>query len=188
MKRTVLFALMTALLLMTGCGGGEERGRENFEEFRTTVDTAENLSFTADMKTDDGDSVFEFEVYCEKSKEKTSLEILSPEMIAGFKAHISEEGVALEYDGAVLDVGDITKSGITPLSSLPAVLRAVSSGHIESVRTEETEDESLTAVELLYDEDCVMTVWLDEGDPQQFEIAENGKTVMSCTVDEWQIQ
>ena len=58
MKRTILFALMIPLLL-TGCGA--RRDAENWKAFAETVETAERISFHAEI-TRDGRKILTLEI------------------------------------------------------------------------------------------------------------------------------
>ena len=65
---------------------------------------------------------------------------------------------ALEYDGLILDTGDLDAYGLTPMSALPLLVEALRTGHPDAF----WEEGGCDAVELLFDDHTRARVWFDE--------------------------
>ena len=178
MKRTAVFALMIALSLLTACGGGAER--EAFEKFSGKLAAAESLSFTANVTAQYDDRSCEFTLdYAQSSEQGAAVTVKAPDMIAGITARIAPGSSELEYDGRILDTGDLTPSGLTPVSSLPKLAETLKSGHVDTVWKEG----DATVAQLTPENGLTVTVWLDENmTPYHAELQNSGKVVVFCDI------
>ena len=84
MKRTILFALMIPLLL-TGCGA--RRDAENWKAFAETVETAERISFHAEITAHWEDSSASFGADVARAGSETHITLTAPETEAACKKH-----------------------------------------------------------------------------------------------------
>ena len=105
-----------------------------------------------------------------------------PEIIAGISARIAGGGTALEYDGMILDTGELDAYGLTPMSALPVLVSAMESGHLESFRKED----GLLVLELVPEEHLAVTVWFDEEmRPLKAELVSEGRLRVACAIENW---
>lgn len=65
------------------------------------------------------------------------LTLSAPETVAGLTARLTGEENLLEYDGVAVETGPLDDNGLTPVSSVPALLEAVRSGYITACALEE---------------------------------------------------
>lgn len=154
MKKCIL-PLMISLLLLCGCADNTE---ESFLKFADGLAAADKLSFSADVRAEYADKTESFRLSYSRDEYEAVIEVIKPEMIAGIKARISSDSATLEYDGAVLDIGCLTDDGLTPISALPLMERALTDGHVEMTWTEN----GLLAARLIPSDDTAVTVWLSE--------------------------
>lgn len=180
MKRVVLPVLMTALLLCAcgGSGGAERR----FDEAREALAASERISFTAEVGADLGDSRFEFTAECTRSDGETEVRITSPDIISGVTARMGELGSQLEYDGLILSVGDLTETGISPVSSVPIIIDALLGGFASEVWSEG----EYTVARIYVDDSADALIWLDaDMIPVRGEIVSGSVAVAQCSITDF---
>ena len=148
MRRGLLCVLMTGPVLLSACGAGgnvspeEELALAIRGEYLAMPGCSTQLSVTADY----GQRVYEFEMDAAVTEEETVLTLTAPDTVAGITARVTEEGGALEYDGLILDTGELGPDGLSPMSAFPALLTAAGSGFITACAQEEREGETLLRV------------------------------------------
>lgn len=126
---------MMTLVLLTGCSRGEQSTAHAAEELALNI-RAEYLTMTActaavDITADYGQRVYEYSTDMAWSKDgETRLTVTAPEKIAGITARIRDGSSFLEFDGASLETGVLSGTGLSPIEALPAVLDYIGSGYI----------------------------------------------------------
>ena len=101
MKRTILFALMIPLLL-TGCGA--RRDTENWKAFAETVETAERISFHAEITAHWEDSSASFGADVARAGGETHITLTAPETVSGITVRAKDGETAVEFDGVILSL------------------------------------------------------------------------------------
>lgn len=101
MKRTILFALMIPLLL-TGCGA--RRDAENWKAFAETVETAERISFHAEITAHWEDSSASFGADVARVGGETHITLTAPETVSGITVRAKDGETAVEFDGVILSL------------------------------------------------------------------------------------
>ena len=179
MKRAIAPALMISLLLCA-CGGGNAEQR--IEQQRDALAAAEEIGFTARVRTDLGDEVFLCALDCKATAEGLTVEVLEPEEIAGIRAHTSGGETELEYDGVILGLGG--RAG-GPLGAMPLLLRALTEGHV--IRAWEEDGRALIAAEIYADDDYALTIWFDGASlaPRCASVSEDGAEFLRCDFEEF---
>lgn len=181
MKRKISALLMITALLLCGCGENEELA---FESFRKELAGAEELCFTADVQAEYEDKTAAFKLEFSMKGDEYAVKILEPEIVAGISAHIKSGETHLEYDGVILDIGDLNDRGLCPMSALPYLADAMKDAYAEMAWTE---DELLT-VRLVPADDMSVTLWINEdNEPVNAEISYKEKTVVFIEIDNWEI-
>lgn len=134
MRRSVC-ALMMTLLMLSGCSKGGQGTGHSAEELALNIRT-EYLAMTAcsasvDITADYGQRVYEYSMDISWEKDgETKLTVTAPEDIAGITARIQNGYSYLEYDGASLETGTLSGTGLSPIEVVPAVLGYITSGYI----------------------------------------------------------
>ena len=183
MRRMFLPALMMTLLL-TGCGGAAPERR--LEELRETLVAAQEISMTADVTANLENEVFPCTLRCMATAEQTTVEVLAPETIAGVRAVVDPEALRIEYDGLSLGMGGAAAVP-SPVTALPALLRALKEGSCLRNWTEREGDKPLFVREYYVTDDCTLTLWLEDGTlrPLYAEFRQGEKTALRCEIREF---
>lgn len=132
MRRSRVICVLMITLLLTACGPvGEEHGPlEQALALRGEYLASEGCTAEMEVTADYGQRVYTYTVAVTVSDGRTTLRVAAPEEVAGFTAHLDGAQGSMEYDGAVLETGELSADGLTPLSAVPALLEAARSGFI----------------------------------------------------------
>ena len=111
------------------------------------------------------------------------MEVLSPELIKGVRARLEDGSSCLEYSGVMLETGKLDRYGLTPMSALPALVKALREGHLDACWTEDGK----TVLQLIADDCLTATVWLESGSmtPMRAELSSDGRVRVFCTITDW---
>ena len=190
MNKRLLFLPMM-LLLLTGCGGGQEN--ENGAEAQAVAIRGEYMAMTsyslqAQVNADYGQRVYDFTLSVTWDGEETTVAIREPEMLAGVTARITGEEGTLEYEDLSLETGFLDEDGLSPVSALPALMEAARSQYIDrctltdgmlEVHCANPEQKPGTGREV--------TLWFDSQTHALTagEISQDGRRVIACEVTEF---
>lgn len=179
MKKLCLCVLCLALLL-GGCGGG--RAGEGRQQFAEALSARRDLRFTAALRAEYPDRTVRFRLAYAEDAGGCSIRVLEPEEIAGVSLHLGADGAQLRFEEISLDTGPLDRYGLSPVSALPALTRALREGHLESAWSEG----DLTVWELVADDALTVQVWLD-GDlvPQRAELISEGRVGVFLEIEDW---
>lgn len=177
-KRLVLIPLFLCLLL-SACGNP---ALARYESFSQELSQRETLSFIAQLTASYPDRTARFTLRYALEDGVQRVTVLAPERISGISARLEPGKTSLEYDGLILDVGDLDDYGLSPMSALPLLVDALRHGHADAFWTEDGKD----AVELLIDDHTRAQVWFDpEGLPCYAELVSDGLVTVSCHIKNW---
>ena len=181
MKRICLSLLLVVCLLLCGCGG---RAAENkYRDFSQSLAANKNLQFTAELQAQFPEKTVEFTVDYAREDAGETVTVRKPEPIAGIRARVSEDGASLEYEGLILDLGDLDDRGFSPLSALPLLVEILSSGHLDS----HWETGDLLALKLVRDDHLSADVYFEPESmtPVRAELMSDGSVLVSCRICDW---
>lgn len=179
-KRLVLFPLLFCLLL-SACGSAV---LNRYEAFSDKLSRAEELSFTAELYAVYPNRTAQFSLRYALEDGVQRVTVLGPDSISGITARLEEGKSALEYDGLILDTGDLDEFGLTPMSALPLLTDALRRGHADAFWTEE----DLDAVELIYDDATLVRTWFDgDGLLCRAEIQCGDRVTVRCEIKNWKM-
>ena len=121
MRRSLLICVLMMTLSLSACGGGG--GGSEAEELALTI-RGEYLAMTscaaqAVVTADYGQRVYRYELSAAVNGEEALLTLTAPETVAGLTARIEEDEGWLEYDGAILETGELAPGGLTPMGAIP---------------------------------------------------------------------
>lgn len=181
MKRLCLPLLLVFCLLLSACGS--KAGESQYSAFSQSLSEMDSLSFTAALRAEYEDKTVEFTLRYDEDRELAVVTVLSPELIAGIKARIAQGGTSLEYDGMIIDTGDLDGYGLTPMSALPALVRTMRSGHLESYWTED----GRAVFQLIADDHLSAVVWFEPENmtPMRAELVSDGHVKVVCDIAGW---
>ena len=196
MRRNLLCVLMISLLL-SACGAEEGDTADDLAlKLRGEFLAAEHYSGTACITADYGQRVYRYEMEFHSNEEETTLVLTAPETVAGLEARLSwKEGSVLEYDGAVMETGPLNPDGLTPVSSIPSMLRTAREGYLDTCVLETSESGTalrLTSRNPEEDPGCgtETVLWFDPGTFQLLrgEIWQDGFCVIQCEFSTFSMQ
>ena len=102
MRKTIFSVLMIPLLLLAGCGEREARLEAVFDGLRQDMIAAEEITFTASVTADRGDTEEVYDLAVHWDGERTEMELIEPECIAGIKASVKWGETEVAYEGVLL--------------------------------------------------------------------------------------
>ena len=180
MKRILIPVLLCALLL-SACG--KNRGESEFRAFSERLTGLDSLSFTAQVRAEYEHKTARFGLSYSEDSQGGRVTVLAPELIRGVSASVKPGSSTLEYDSVVLDTGSLDSYGLSPLSSLPAMLRAMRFGHVDSV----WEEDGKTVVLLEPDDGLRCTVWFGKAGmtPLRAELITDGRVTVYVEISDW---
>ena len=185
MRQAIVLVLMISLLL-AGCSGTSgDTGK--LADFRERVGEVPTIAAVAEITADFWDSVQKYTLSYTRDERGSRIEILEPELLRGVAASIAEGGSRLEYDGLILDVGELNADRLTPVSALPAIVGSILNGHIEAAWREEDGEEAWLCFELVVTDKATQYLWLYESGliPARAELHSGGRVVIECIFTEW---
>lgn len=186
MRKAAILALTIALCLsLFACGKG---GTDSLaEEIKKEYAETENMTLIISVRADYGSRVYDYKLRCVVEDDEMDIEVVEPEGIKGLKAHVSEEGIGLEYEGTTLDTGELFGRGLSPLEAIPLMLNAWKSGYITETRSEKINKTETLAVTFDLkpagsDTELTHTVWFDKEShlPVKAELMYGGYRVIDC--------
>ncbi len=183
MKRIAAPALMITALLLSGCVKNTAI-EKSFEDERLKWGESQSLSFTADIVTELGDTVFECTLLCSREGEDIVLEVQKPESIAGIKARLNDASAQIEYDDIILAVEDSSIGEISPVSGAAKIMRALTKSPLTQIWTEKTQESELIVTELYISESEYARLWFlkENFSLIHAELVSGGRSVVKCHI------
>lgn len=139
------------------------------------------------VTADYGQRVYRYELSAAVNGEEALLTLTAPETVAGLTARIEEDEGWLEYDGAILETGELAPGGLTPMGAIPALLETARSGYLDTCVLEELgEVQALRVVSRDPEEKqgsgTETTLWFDAATHAlvRGEISQDGVCVLQC--------
>ena len=167
MKRTILFALMIPLLL-TGCGA--RRDAENWKAFAETVETAERISFHAEITAHWEDSSASFGADVARAGGETHITLTAPETVSGIAVRAKDGETAVEFDGVILSLDAGRSETLSPCGAPQGTMEYCVSS---SAAFTGPDGESAT-------------LWRDEaGALTGAEITRDGRKILTLEITDW---
>jgi len=179
--------MMTLLLLLLAACGGGGSGETEAADLRDRYHDMAGCTMEAAVSCGQEGLAWEAELRCDYVPGgESTVEVLSPETIAGVKAVLSEPDWRLEYEGESLNAGTLSSEEVSPAACLPRLMSALRDGWL----LEENEEEwnGVPCLRLTVDQTGVKdgkllsTVWLrrDDGSPLRGEIAVDGEIILTA--------
>lgn len=194
MRRSGVICVLMITLLLSGCAGAEGGNdpQERVLAIRGAYLAAGGCTCKLNITADYGQRVYTYCVDATVQGDETQLTVTAPQELAGVVARVSGQNSRLEYDGAIVETGELSADGLTPLSAVPALLESARSGFIENC-TAERLGETETLRVLCRDPSAPLgqgrevTLWFDSESHNlvQGEIAQDGYRVILCQLEEF---
>ena len=183
MRHWMCVPMMTLLLLLTACGGtGEETA-----DLRDRYHDMTGCSMEAAVSCDQGGLAWEAVLRCDYIPGgESTVEVLSPETIAGVKAVLSDSDWHLEYQGDSLDAGVLSEEAVSPAVCLPRLMNALRDGWLLEENPEEWNGVPCTRIAVdqtgTKNGKLISTIWLrqEDGIPLRGEIAVEDTVILTA--------
>lgn len=178
-----MLALMISLGLLAGCASGTD-WEERLSERRAQLAAAEELSFTAKLSADLGETVFDCTLECRRTAEETTVRVTEPELAEGVTVRFENGGASIDYGGTQLYLGQANAQTLSPAQAAPMIFDALTGGHAVSTWTEEADGEEMLCAQIYAGENSSVLLWLDaeELEPRHAQIVCAGRAVISCGI------
>ena len=185
MRGWMCVPMMTLCLLLTGCGGGA--GESPAAEARAPYRDMAGCAMEAAVSCDQDGTLWQADLRCAYTPEgETTVEVLSPETIAGVRAVLSGGEAALEYGDLCLNAGTVSAEDLSPMACLPELMDALREGWLLEESREDWGE--VSCVRLTLDRTgphggkVLSILWLreDGGTPLRGEIAVDGEIILTA--------
>ncbi len=188
MRKALLFAPML-MLLLTACGGGEER--DPAAELQQQYAAVGAATLEADVTCHYDDEVREYTLLCAYTPESSTVTVLAPANLAGISATVEEGTLTLSYEDISLDAGSYSAAAISPVAALPKPMEAASAGYAAEQREEELGERKCLRLscDLSDDTDTLYTTWFDQETllPLRSEISVDGAVVFEVAWSRFEV-
>lgn len=183
MKRIALIVLAISLLMLSGCSHSEEKA---FIEFAESVAKADTVSLKGHVTAEYSVLSANFDLAFTEHDGEAEIEVLKPDIVSGVKARVKDGETSLEYEGMMLDIGNVGDTWLSPMSSLPIMFRAIKDAHLDLA----WDEDDMLVVRLVPEDNMTVTIWLDADSrtPKNAEITYNEKTAIFIDISDWTVE
>lgn len=188
MRKWMCVPMMTLCLLLAGCAGGTGAGEEaDAAALRAPYANMAGCEMEAEIVWSEGDQEWRAEVRCDYVPDgETTVEVLSPETIAGVRAVVTGEELKLEYEDLCLGAGTLSSQQVSPMACLPRLMSALRDGWLLEENREDWNE--IPCVRLTVDQSgsqdgkILSTLWLNTADstPVRGEIAVDDEIILTA--------
>ena len=189
MRKAMLFALMLTLLL-TACGGEEER--DPASELQAAYAGLAAATLEADITCHYDDETRTYTMLGDYTPGSSTVTVLAPEDLAGISATVAEGELTLSYEDVSLDAGSYSAAAISPVAALPKLMEAAAAGYVSQQSVEELEERSCLRLscDLDGEEGDLYTTWFDQETllPLYSEISVDGVVVYQVAWSRFEVR
>lgn len=188
MRKWMCVPMMTLCLLLAGCAGGTGEGDEtDAAALRAPYVNMAGCEMEAEIIWSEGDQEWRAEVRCDYVPDgETTVEVLSPETIAGVRAVVTGEELKLEYEDLCLGAGTLSAQQVSPMACLPRLMSALRDGWLLEENQEDWNE--TPCLRLTVDQSgpqdgkILSTLWLNtaDGTPVRGEIAVDDEIILTA--------
>ena len=175
--------MIALCLVLAGCGEGTKE--TDAEALRQLYSDASGCRMEATVRCDQEGLAWEGQLRCEYVPEgESTVEVLSPEIIAGVKVTVGPEDFSLSYGEQTLNIGPLSAEELTPADCLPRLMDALRSGWLLEENREDWD--GTDCVRLMVDQSgssgkILSTFWLRQTDgmPLHAELAAGEEVIFT---------
>lgn len=188
MRKWMCVPMMTLCLLLAGCAGGTGEGDEtDAAALRAPYVNMAGCEMEAEIIWSEGDQEWRAEVRCDYVPDgETTVDVLSPETIAGVRAVVTGEELKLEYEDLCLGAGTLSAQQVSPMACLPRLMSALRDGWLLEENREDWNE--TPCLRLTVDQSgpqdgkILSTLWLNtaDGTPVRGEIAVDDEIILTA--------
>ncbi len=186
MRKGVYVPMIALCLLLTACGGPGD-GEADAASLRDAYHDMTGCTMEAAVTCVREDQVWTAELRCGYVPDgDTTVEVLSPEPIAGVRAVLHGDSWDLEYEDLCLDVGTLSSQELSPMACLPQLMDALRDGWLLEENKEEWEGTPCLRLTVdqsgIRDGKILSTLWLrlEDGTPLRGEVAVEDEIILTA--------
>lgn len=183
---------LAGALLLTGCAGKGESATGQIQAIQMAYGRLEHFTAQAEVTADYGQRVYGYSVTIEGDRNSGTMTVTEPESIAGTVLTWSDGETELEYDGAVLDTGALSGSGLSPADAMPAVLTACWNGAVVDYCSDTLEEQEVlyATLDAGNQDGCQVACWFqpDSYALVRAEVSQDGQVVITLHCTEFSFQ
>ena len=175
--------MIALCLFLCACSQGEDTGETDWQ---WRYQDAAHCQMEAVVRCDQEGLLWEATMTCDYVPEgESTVEVLSPEHLAGVKAVVSDTDWQVLYEDLCLDMGPLSREQISPAACLPRLMDALREGWVLSRSEENREDVPCLRLELDQtgqEGKILSTIWLRQEDdvPLRGEIAVDDTVILTA--------
>lgn len=198
--KTTGTALLTVILsiCITSCSTKEDSYHQQAIEARSQYLAMTQGTAQCQLNADYGQRVYDFSMVVNIAQQEgvftTELTLTAPEEIQGIQA--TQVGFGkdskLLWEDMILDTGDLSQSGLSPVTAVPLLLETLCQGYIESVSIKEKSSGTVVELYCRNPEQALgqgqeIILWLDPNNYSLLggEIFQDGVRVIACTMEQF---
>jgi len=178
------------MLLLTACGGGEEKTNPA-AEIQAQYAAVTSATMEADVTCHYDSEERVYTLLCAYTPSESTVTVLSPPTLSGISATVADGKLSLSYEDVSLDAGGYSAAAISPVAALPRLMAAAASGYITEQSVEEVNERPCLrlACDLPDDESVLYTTWFDQETmlPLRSEISSDGDTVFQVAWNRFEV-
>lgn len=185
-RKGVYVPMIALCLLLTACGGPGD-GEADAASLRDAYHDMTGCTMEAAVTCVREDQVWTAELRCGYVPDgDTTVEVLSPEPIAGVRAVLHGDSWDLEYEDLCLDVGTLSSQELSPMACLPRLMDALRDGWLLEENKEEWEGTPCLRLTVdqsgIRDGKILSTLWLrlEDGTPLRGEVAVEDEIILTA--------
>lgn len=172
------------LVFLLGCSGTDPAMEEALE-IRSRLLAASDIRFQAEVGADYIDSIERFTLECAfDGTGRMTFVVEEPEDIAGLSGSCTGSEGTVEFDDTVLAFPLMADGRLSPLAGPWVLVKALKEGAITEV-SREGELLHLTVDDSYADDALTVDVWLENGIPEEAEIAWEGRRCLTMDIDDF---
>lgn len=184
MRRQKCVPMIVLCLLLSGCGGAKE---QTAAQLRQPYLEMSGCHMEAVVECIQSGREWMAQLRCTYIPGgESTVEVLSPEEIAGVKAVLRDQNWYLEYEGKCLNAGNLSREQLSPAQCLPRLMSALRDGWL--LEENEEDWDGVSCLRLSVDqsgtrtEKIISTLWLrlEDGVPVRGEIAVDGEIILTA--------
>lgn len=180
--------MITLCLLLTACGGTEEK----IEDLRSHYQNMSGCTMEAVVSCEQEGLEWESTLRCDYVPGgKSTVEVVAPETIAGVRVVFDDQDWRLEYQEDCLNIGSLSKQEMNPATCLPRLMEALREGWLLEENAESWQE--VPCVRLCLDQsgsqngEIISAIWLrqEDGTPLRGEISADGEIILTAEFTEF---
>ena len=174
-----VFLCFLLVLLLSSCG------ETDAQELKGALSSVTSAEYTAHITASFPSREAEYTISYTHSPEKDRASVIAPKEVAGVSYTVSGDDGFLEFDGAMLEVGKLSDSGISPFSSIYSLQKSWKDGAFEEVTADTMHGKKAYFVisrEVTGLSETEYRTWFSKDDflPLYAEIFSDGKRIIMC--------